>query len=101
MVHSGTTTVLDPGESSAAESASLPIPAPPLMLCSSPLSLFNMELSGAAAKMSVNPVLGSDSAFPLRVNVAGTIRSSVTTTDFFEKRLPVVKLYLRSTSQNG
>lgn len=101
LVLTGTTTALDPGEASDAESASLPMPAPPLMLCSSPLSLFIIVLSGAAAKMSVNPDRGSDSARGLRVNVAGTMRSSVTITDFLENRLPVVKLYLRSTSQNG
>lgn len=101
MVLRGTTTVLLPGPFSDADSASLPMPAPPLMLLSSPLSLLVMELSGAAAKMSVNPLLGSERARALSVNVAGTIRSSVTITDFLENRLPVVKLYLRSTSQNG
>ena len=51
--------------------------------------------------MSVSPRFGSDRASPLSGNVAGIIRSSETTTDLLENREPVVKLYFRSTSQNG
>ena len=51
--------------------------------------------------MSVSPERGLVRASWWTVNVAGTSRSSVTSTVFLEKNAPVVKLYFRSTSQNG
>ena len=51
--------------------------------------------------MSVSPDLGLLRASAETVNVAGTSRSSLTSTVFFDRNEPVVKLYLRSTSQNG
>ena len=51
--------------------------------------------------MSVSPERGFVSASAKTVNVAGTRRSSVTSTVLLENSAPVVKLYFRSTSQNG
>ena len=73
----------------------------PLMLFSCPFILDVIEASGALANMSVSPLRGLDRAASDTVNVAGMRRSSVTSTLFLENKAPVVKLYFRSTSQNG